>query len=73
MPNDIQTEHSLDVFETHQSYLDQYLPDFVFVYFHLNVPPIRITDLVRNVSNERLVDMELSPLSMILLLSSQFV
>ena len=36
------------------------LPDFMFVYVHLNfnVPPIRITDLVRNVSEKRFIDME---------------
>ena len=30
----------------------------MFVYIHFNVPPIRITDLVRNVSDQKIVDME---------------
>ena len=42
------------------------LPVFMFVYIHFNVPPTRITDLVRYVSDERfIIDMEQSPLSII--------
>ena len=37
LPSDIRTEHSLHVFQTHQSWLGQSLPGFVFVYFHFNV------------------------------------
>ena len=43
----------------------------MFVYIHFNVPPTRITDLVRIVSDEK-IDMEQSPLSMYLLLSTWF-
>ena len=32
----------------------QSLQDFVFVYVHFNVPQIRITDLVGNVSDEKI-------------------
>ena len=30
----------------------------MFVYIHFNVPPTRMTDLVRNVSDKRFIDME---------------
>ena len=46
VPSDIGTEHSRHVFQTHQSQLGQSLPDFMFVYFHFNVPPTEITDLI---------------------------
>ena len=38
--------------QEHQSWLGERLPDFVFVYLHFKVPPIRITDLVRNAGDE---------------------
>ena len=46
---------------------------FVYLHFNFNVPPTRITDLVRNVPEKKINDMEQLPLSMILLLSSRFV
>ena len=30
------------------------IPVFMFLYIHFNVPPTRITDLVRNVSDEKI-------------------
>ena len=54
MPSDIGIEHSLHIFQAHQTQLRQNLPDFVFVYLHCNVPPIRVTDLGRNVSDEKI-------------------
>ena len=41
-----------------QSWLVLNLPVFMFVYIHFNVPLTRITDLVRNVSDEKTIDME---------------
>ena len=37
-----------------QSWLVLNLPVFTFVYIHFNVPPTKITDLVRNVSDEKI-------------------
>ena len=37
-----------------QSWLVLNLPVFMFVYIHFNVPPTKITDLVRNVSDEKI-------------------
>ena len=39
----------------------------MFVYIHFIVPQTRITDLVRIVSDEKINDMEQSPVSMLLL------
>ena len=36
------------------SWLVLNLPVFMFVYIHCNVPPTRITDMVRNVSDEKI-------------------
>ena len=47
MPNGVRTEKA-------QSWLVLNLPVFMFVYIHFNVPPTRITDLVRNVSDEKI-------------------
>ena len=49
------------------------LASFHVCLIHFNVPPTRITDLVRNVSDEKIIDMEQSPLSMFLLFSTWFV
>ena len=34
-------------------FIEQTSPVLMFVYTHFNVPPTRITDLVRNVSDEK--------------------
>ena len=47
-------EHFCDMLPKAQSWLVLNLPVFMFVYFHFNVPPTRITDLVRNVSDEKI-------------------
>ena len=60
MPNGLRIEHLCHIIPKAQSCLVLNLPVFMFVYIHLNVPPTRITDLVRNVSDERFTDMELS-------------
>ena len=67
MPNGLTIEHLCDIILTDQSWLVLNLAVFMFVYIHFNVPPTRITNLVRNVSDERFIDMEQSPLSMFLL------
>ena len=41
VPNGIQIENSLDIFQTSQSQLGQSLPDFMFVYLHFNIPPYK--------------------------------
>ena len=46
---------------------------FIFVYIHVNVPPTRITDLVRNVSDEKIYLYGTVTLSMFLFLSIWFV
>ena len=60
MPNGLRIEHLGDIISKAQSWLVLNLPVFMFVYIHFNVPPTRITDLVRNVSDEkkRFIDME---------------
>ena len=65
--------HFCDVILKAQSWLVLNLPVFMFVYIHFNVPLTRITDLVKNVYDEKVYDMEQSPLSMLLLLSTRFV
>ena len=70
MPNGVRIEHLCDMIPKAQSWLVLNLPDFMFVYIHFNVPPTRITDLVRNVSDRRFIDMEQTHLSMFLLLST---
>ena len=54
MPNDLRTEHLCNIIPKAQSWLVLNLPVFMFVYIHFNVPPTRITDLVRNVSDEKI-------------------
>ena len=74
MPNDLRIEHLCNIIPKAQSWLVLNLLVFMFVYIHFNVPPTRITDLVRNVSDEKIyIDMEQSPLSMFFLFSTWFV
>ena len=53
MPNGLRIEHLGDIISKAQSLLVLNLPVFMFVYIHFNVPPTRITDLFRNVSDEK--------------------
>ena len=62
MPNGLRIEHLCDIIREAQSRLVLNLSVFTFVYIYFNVPPTRITDLVRNVLDERFIDMEHSPL-----------
>ena len=71
MPNGLRVEHSCDMIPKAQLWLVLNLPVFMFPYIHFNVPPTKITDLVRNVSDEKI--WEQSGLSMFLLLSTWFV
>ena len=50
----LRTEHLGDIIPKAQSLLVLNLLVFMFVYIHFNVPPTRITDLVRNVSDEKI-------------------
>ena len=54
MPNGLKIEHLCDIILKTQSWLVLNLLVFMFVYIHFNVPPTRITDLVRNVSDEKI-------------------
>ena len=58
----LKVEYLGDIISKAQIWLVLNLPVFMFVYIHVNVPPTRITDLVRNVSDrvsdERFIDME---------------
>ena len=67
VPNGLKIEHLCDIIPKAQSWLVLNLSVFMFVYIHFNVPPTRRADLVRNVSDERFIDMEQSPLSIFLL------
>ena len=44
--NSLRIEHFCDIIPKAQSWLVLSLPVFMFVYIHVNVPPLRITDLV---------------------------
>ena len=70
MPNGLRVEHSCDMIRKAQLWLVLNFPVFMFAYIHFNVPLTKITDLVRNVSDEK---MEQSRLSMFLLLSTWLV
>ena len=50
----LRIEHLGDIISKAQSWLVLNLPVFMFVYIHFNVPPTRITDLVTNVSDEKI-------------------
>ena len=54
MPNGLRIEDLCDIILKAQSWLVLNLPVFMFVYIHFNAPPTRITDLVRNVSDENI-------------------
>ena len=55
MPDGLRIERLHDIIPKAQSWLVLNLPVFMFVYIHFNVPPARIiTDLVRNVSDEKI-------------------
>ena len=54
MPNGLRVEHSCDMIPKAQLWLFLNLPVFMFVYIHFNVPSTKITDLVRNVSDEKI-------------------
>ena len=54
MPDGLRIEHLGDIISKAQSWLVLNLPVFMFVYIHFNVPTTRITDLVRNVSDEKI-------------------
>ena len=54
MPNGLRVEHFCDMIPKAQSWEVLNLPVFMFVYIHFNVPPTKITDLVRNVSDEKI-------------------
>ena len=54
MPSGLRVEHSCEMIPKAQIWLVLNLPVFMFVYIHFNVPPNKITDLVRNVSDEKI-------------------
>ena len=53
VPNGLRVEHSCDMIPKAQLWLVLNLPVFMFAYIHFNVLPTKITDLVRNVSDEK--------------------
>ena len=55
MPNGLRIEHFCDINPKAQSWLVLNLPVFMFVHIRLSVPLTRITDLVRNVLDERFI------------------
>ena len=54
MLNGLRIEHLCHIVSKAHSWLVLNLPGFMFVYINFNVPPTRITDLVRNVSDEKI-------------------
>ena len=54
MPNGLRIENLCDIIPNVQSWLVLKLPDFMFLYIHFNVPLTRITDLIRNVPDEKI-------------------
>ena len=54
MPNGLRIEHICDIIPKAKSWLVLNLPVFMFDNIHFNVPPTRITGLVRNVSGEKI-------------------
>ena len=52
MPNGLRIEHLCDIIPKAESLLVLNFPVFMFVYIHFNIHPTRMTDLVRNVSDE---------------------
>ena len=58
MPNGLRIEHLCNIIPKAESWQVLNLPVFMFVYIHFNLPPTRITDLIK-----RFTDMEQSLLS----------
>ena len=54
MPNGLRVENSCDMIPKAQLWLVLNLPVFMFAYIHFNVPLTKITDLARNVSDEKI-------------------
>ena len=54
MSNGLKIEHLCDIIPKAQIWLVLNLPVFMFVYIFFNVPLTRKTDLVRNVSDEKI-------------------
>ena len=54
MPNSLRIEHLSNITPKTKIWLVKDLQFFMSVYIHFNVPPTRITDLVRNVSDEKI-------------------
>ena len=54
VPNGSRIEYLCNTIPKAQTWLVLNLPVFMFVYIHFNVPPTRITDLMRNVSDEKI-------------------
>ena len=54
MPNGLRVEHYCDMIPKAQIWLVLNLPVVMLVYIHFNVPPTKITDLVSNVSDEKI-------------------
>ena len=54
MPYGSRIENLCHIIPKAQSLLVLNLPFVMFVYIHFNVPPTRITDLVRNVLDEKI-------------------
>ena len=54
MTNGLRIEQCCDIIPKAQSWLVLNLTVFMFVYIHFNVPPTRITNLARNVSDEKI-------------------
>ena len=54
MPNSLRIEHLSDIIPKTQIWLVVNLPVSMFAYIHFNVPPTGVTDLVRNVSDEKI-------------------
>ena len=71
MPNGLRIEHLCDISLKVQIWLVLNLPVFMLFYIHFNVHPTRITDLVRNVSDEKIIYMEQSPYLGILIIVYQ--
>ena len=55
MPNGLRVEHSCDIIPKAQLWLVLNLPVFMFAYIHFSVLPTKITDFIRNVSDEKIV------------------
>ena len=54
MPNGLRVDYSCDMIPKAQIWLVLNLPVFMFIHIHFNVPPTKIKDLVRNVSDGKI-------------------